>query len=528
MIEILAANPLLTLFLAVALGTLVGAIPFGPLKFGPAGALFVGLAIGSLDPSLGQGFEIVQSIGLALFVYTIGLAAGSSFFRDLKKQASLLAGTVVLLALFALIVALAAKPMGVGSEMASGLFAGVLTATPALAAAADASDGSTDPAVGYAIAYPLGVIVTMIALTVAAKIPLPANKDATPSANEGLETATVKVENPMRVLDIPGIAEITGRDEGSVRVSYLLHEGKARVANPHDYLSINDLVWVVGLPDGVKTAVDALGHSVSEDLTDSRADVDFRRFTVSNPNMAGRTVAELGIPAQYDSLLTRIRRGDADLLPTAQTTLQLGDRVMVVFPPEREDELARVFGDSERKITEVDFWSVGLGITLGVALGLVSISLGNLGSIALGSAAGPLVVGLILGRLDRTGPIIWTMPNAANLTIRQLGLVLFLAAVGLSSGQAFASVAFSIDGIKVGLTALLLAPILVFFWLLGRQLGLSQARVAGALAGFVGQPALLNHVQTLINDERTESGYSATFALGMIAKILLVQVVLVI
>ena len=138
------------------------------------------------------------------------------------------------------------------------------------------------------------------------------------------------------------------------------------------------------------------------------------------------------------------------------------------------------------------------------------------------------MVGLILGRLDRTGPIIWTMPNAANLTIRQLGLVLFLAAVGLSSGQAFASVAFSMDGVKVGLTALLLAPILVFFWLLGRQLGLSQARVAGALAGFVGQPALLNHVQTLINDERTESGYSATFALGMIAKILLVQVVLVI
>ena len=130
MVEILAETPLLTLFLAVALGTLVGAIPFGPVKFGPAGALFVGLAIGALDPRLGEGFGLVQSVGLALFVYTIGLAAGASFFRDLRKQAPLMLGATVLLAIYAGLVVVAGKLTGLGGALASGLFSGSQISAP--------------------------------------------------------------------------------------------------------------------------------------------------------------------------------------------------------------------------------------------------------------------------------------------------------------------------------------------------------------------------------------------------------------
>lgn len=206
--------------------------------------------------------------------------------------------------------------------------------------------------------------------------------------------------------------------------------------------------------------------------------------------------------------------------------LRLGDRIRIVFPRDRMDELSELFGDSERKVTEVDFLSMGVGIAIGVLVGLVSIPLGGSTSLALGSAAGPLVVGLVLGRVDRTGPLLWTIPNAANLTIRQLGLVIFLAAVGLASGPAFASTAFSWHGLRIGITALvLLAVTLPLFWLLGRMVGLSSARVAGAMSGFIGQPAILSHVNSMVDDERTEAGYSAMFTLGIIVKILLVQVV---
>lgn len=524
MVEILAQTPLLTLFLAVAVGTLVGAIPFGPIRFGPAGALFVGLAIGALDPRLGEGFGLVQSVGLALFVYTIGLAAGTSFFRDLRKQAPLMAGATVLLAVYGGLTILAGKLVGLGGPLAAGLFAGSLTATPALAAATNASGGSTDPAVGYAITYPIAIVVTIIAVTFVVRRRLPGTRDPEPPGGR-LVAITVELERELRVSEIPGIAEIPGQAGGEVRVSYLQRDGHMSVARPDELLHVGDRVVLVGIPDGVHRAAAHLGREVDEHLLDDRSSVDFKRFVVSNPGVAGSTVNDVRIPARFDGLITRVRRGDDDLLAHAEMRLQLGDRVLVVAPKERLDELEAFFGDSERKITEVDFWSMGLGIALGVALGVVTIPLGG-AALALGSAAGPLVVGLVLGHLDRTGPLVWTIPTAANLIIRQLGLVLFLAAVGLASGQAFASLAFSWEGVKVGLVAIvLLAIVLVLFWALGRAVGLSTPRVAGAMAGFIGQPAILSHVNSLVDDDRTEAGYSALFALGIIVKILLVQFV---
>ncbi|NLT26238.1 MAG: transporter [Microbacteriaceae bacterium] len=523
MVEVLVASPLLALFLTAALGTLAGAIPFGPLRFGAAGALFVGLAIGALDPRLGEGLELVQAIGLALFVYTVGLASGASFFRDLRKQAPLMLGAVVLLVAFAALVAVGARWLGIDAGLAAGLFAGALTSTPALAAATDAAGGAAEPAVGYSIAYPIGVAVTMAIVTVLARRRLPARRDPDPADPEAITTITVVVDRPRRVDEIPGIASLPGRDTGEVRVSYLMRDGEVSVASPNEALRADDRVLLVGAPGALDRAEAVLGRRVSRNLAHDRSVVDFRRFIVSNPDVAGRTVAELLIPLRFDGLLTRIQRGDRDLLATAESTLQLGDRVLVVVPRERMAEVARFFGDSEQRVTEVDFFSMGLGIALGVAVGLVAVPLGGM-TIALGAAAGPLLVGLVLGHAQRTGPLVWNLPHSANLTIRQLGLVLFLAAVGLASGEAFARTAFTTTGLVIaGLAAVLLAATLLLVWWLGRLLGLSGPRTAGAIAGFVGQPVILGHVDSLVDNERTGAGYAALFALGIIVKIVLVQ-----
>ena len=528
MTQILASSPLLTVFLVIALGTLFGSIPFGPLKFGAAGALFVGLAVGALDPALGENLSLVSAIGLAIFVYNIGLSAGAAFFRDLRKQAPLLIGAVALIAVYALIVAFGGKALGLGSPLLGGMFAGSLTTTPALAAATDAAGGSTQPAVGYAIAYPVGVIVTMVVVTVLMRIKLPARNDPDPASAAGLTSRTVEVENPMRIQEIPGIAEVVGSEEGSVRVSYLLRDGKMRVAHPDGALKVGDLAILVGIPDAVKTAGQALGRPFEGDISNDRTTVNFGRFTVSNSRLVGVPVANLFLPARFQSLLTRVRRGDTDMLATAATRLQLGDRVLVVYPVERERYIARLFGDSEHKISAIDYLPFGLGIAAGIMLGLITIPLGSFGSLSLGSAAGPLVMGLLLGRIDRAGPLVFSLAPSANNMLRQMGLVLFLAAVGLSSGQAFAAQAFSMTGLKIGLLATAgLIPVLVVLWLIGKALGLSTARMAGAIAGFVGQPAILSHVQATIPDERCESGYSATYTLGMITKIVLVQIVMI-
>lgn len=526
MLDVLASSPLLTVFLVVSLGSLLGAVRLGPVRFGAAGALFVGLAIGALDPRLGEGLGLVQSVGLALFVFTIGLAAGGSFFRDLRTQTPLLAGASVLLVLVGALTLTAGKVLGLDPGIVGGLFAGMLTTTPALAAATSALDGATAPAVGYSIAYPVGVLVAMMVLTVVARRPLPGTKDPEPLSAAGLLDITVHVEHPMRIKDIPGIAVTPGRSDGQVRMSYLLRDGAMCVAQPYDDLERGDLLVLVGIPDAVRTAAEALGHRSERHLADERSVVDHRRYVVSDPRIAGRTVAELRVPARLGGIITRIRRGDRDLLALPDMTLRLGDRVRVVLPRERLEDARRLLGDSEKHVTEVDFGSAGLGIALGVGLGLLTLPLPGGAALALGSAAGPLLVGLVLGRLERTGPLVWTMPAAANLTIRQLGLVLFLAAVGLSSGQAFASQAFTLTGLAVALTAAVVLLLgLAAFWALGRALGLSAPRTAGAMAGFVGQPVLLSHVDSLVDDERTESGYSALYAMGIVVKIIVVQVI---
>ncbi|WP_276847820.1 aspartate:alanine exchanger family transporter [Corynebacterium pyruviciproducens] len=527
MIDILAETPILTLFVVIALGTVLGSIPFGPLRFGPAGALFVGLFVGALDPRLGEGMGLVQTVGLALFVYTIGLAAGPSFVREFKRQYKLYIGATVILILMAGCAVAAGKFLGIEPGMVGGMYAGVLTATPALAAAQDALDGAMSPAVGYSIAYPVGVIVTMIALTILARFTFPGKNDPAHAASEGLVNTTVVVDNPMRVSEIPGIASVPGTYGGSVRVSYLRRGPHTFVAHPAQELLEGDAIVIVGYPQAVDTAVEAVGHVADLNLTEDRSEVDFQWILVSDSHLAGRTIADLYIPLRYGAIITRIRCGDEVMLAEAETEVQLGDRVLVVSPVGMLSKVKSYLGNSEKENTEVDYMTAGMGIALGVALGLITLPLGG-AAVALGSAAGPMVVGIWLGYLERTGPFVWGMPASANLTIRQFGLVIFLATVGLSSGQKFASTAFSAEGLKVGLVAgVLLSVMLMLVGFVGRTLGLSMPRTAGAMAGFVGQPALLTHAQSLVDDPRTNSGYSALFAIAMIVKIIAVQAVVI-
>ena len=526
MLDLLAATPVLVLFLVMALGSALGAVRLGPVRFGAAGALFVGLAVGALDPRFGEGLDVLQAVGLALFVYTTGLAAGATVFRDLRTQTRLILGASVLIVLVGAACLAAVRLLGLDAGMVGGMFAGMTTASPALDTATAAAGGSPRPAIGLAIGYPVGVLVSLLVLTAVGRRPLRGHRDPAPASAAGLLTVTVEVERAMTVREIPGIAATAGRSDGQVRMSYLLRAGAVRVARPEDSLEVGDRLLLVGVPDAVRTAAQALGHVVPEHLADDRSVVDYRRFVVSDPQIAGRTVAQLRIPARFGGIVTRVRRGDRDLLAVPDMTLHLGDRVRVVVPRERMPEISALMGDSERRITEVDWTSAGLGIALGVIAGLVAVPLGGGASVALGAAAGPLVVGLVLGRLERSGPLVWTMPSSANLTVRHLGLVLFLACVGLASGHSFAAVALSGTGLRVALlAAVLTAASVLAVRELGRWLGMSTPRTLGAMAGFVGQPVLLGHVHTLTDDERAETGYSALFAVGMVVKILVVQAI---
>ena len=520
MASLFTSSPLLALFVVVALGAAIGAIRIGPLRFGAAGALFVGLIVSAVHPEVvSTHMSIVQPMGLAFFVYCVGISAGATFFQDLRKQTNLLALTTIVCIVGAAIALAGGRLLGLSSGLTSGLFTGALTAAPALDTATRLT-GDANAAVGYAFGYPVGVIggILIVTLTVTRKWLGP--KDTPSLAGASLEAVSVHVTKQINTRDIAAWRE------QRVRLSYLRRDGRTRVIAPGEDLLPGDHVVMVGDPTSIKDTAPLVGEILDHNLEDDRSDLAFERIVVSNPDVAGRSVSELNVTKRFGAVITRVRRGDLDLLARDDLDLQLGDHVAVVVPTEELDDIAEWLGDSERRVAEVDGMAFGIGLVLGLLLGIVSFPLPGGQGFQLGAAAGPLIVGMLLGALRRTGPLVWTLPAAANLTIRQIGLMLFLAALGLNAGPQFASLLTSPDGWRAAVLAAVMVVACCVLQAIGAKfIGLSSARAAGGIAGFLGQPAVLQAADARVTDERIEAAYATLFAFAIIIKILLLPVI---
>lgn len=520
MASLFTSSPLLALFVVVALGAAIGAIRIGPLRFGAAGALFVGLVVSAVHPEVvSTHMSIVQPMGLAFFVYCVGISAGATFFQDLRKQTNLLALTTIVCIVGAAIALAGGRLLGLSSGLTSGLFTGALTAAPALDTATRLT-GDANAAVGYAFGYPVGVIGGILIVTITVTRKWLGPKDTPSLAGASLEAVSVHVTKQINTRDIDA-----WRDQ-RVRLSYLRRDGRTRVIAPGEDLLPGDHVVMVGDPTSIKDTAPLVGEILDHNLEDDRSDLAFERIVVSNPDVAGRSVSELNVTKRFGAVITRVRRGDLDLLARDDLDLQLGDHVAVVVPTEELDDIAEWLGDSERRVAEVDGMAFGIGLVLGLLLGIVSFPLPGGQGFQLGAAAGPLIVGMLLGALRRTGPLVWTLPAAANLTIRQIGLMLFLAALGLNAGPQFASLLGSPDGWRAALLAAVMVVVCCGLQAIGAKfIGLSAPRAAGGVAGFLGQPAVLQAADARVTDERIEAAYATLFAFAIIVKILLLPII---
>ena len=520
MASLFASSPLLALFVVVALGAAIGAIRIGPLRFGAAGALFVGLIVSALHPEVvSNHMSIVQPMGLAFFVYCVGISAGATFFQNLRKQTNLLALTTIVCVVGAVIALVGGRLLGLSSGLTSGLFTGALTAAPALDTATRLT-GDANAAVGYAFGYPVGVIGGILVVTITVTRKWVGPKDTPSLAGSSLEAVSIRVSKHINTRDIDA-----WRDQ-RVRLSYLRRDGRTRVTAPGEDLLPGDHVVMVGDPESIKETAPLVGEILDHNLEDDRSDLAFERIVVSNPDVAGRSVCELNVTKRFGAVITRVRRGDLDLLARDDLDLQLGDHVAVVVPTDELDNIAEWLGDSERRVAEVDGMAFGIGLVLGLLLGIVSFPLPGGQGFQLGAAAGPLIVGMLLGALRRTGPLVWTLPAAANLTIRQIGLMLFLAALGLNAGPQFASLLGSPEGWRAALLAAVMVVVCCVIQAVGAKfIGLSSARAAGGIAGFLGQPAVLQAADARVTDERIEAAYATLFAFAIIVKILLLPVI---
>ncbi len=520
MVEVLADQPLLVLFVVLGLGTALGAVRVAGVSLGPAGALFAGLLVSALAPGLaGVVPALLGTLGLTLFAYTIGLAGGPSFFSGLRRTAPTMLAAVGLFVALAGVAHLLGRALGLSPADIAGAYAGAVTSTPGVAAAVEVT-GTNEAVVGYSLAYPFGVVGVILgivgALAWSRRSPTAEDRDPPQPASH----LTVEVTRE----GLPPLAELRDTGEAQLVFSRVRRGETERTPSDDLVLEPGDLVTVIGPRDPLCRFADWLGRSTERDLPLDRSQVDFRWVVLSNAAYAGATVAEVDL-AQHGAVAGYVRRGDVDLVAHPDLVLELGDRVRVVAPRDRIDEAAAEIGGSERAAVVVQPVGFALGLGIGLAVGIVPVPLPGM-TLELGTAAAPLLVGLVLGRLGRSGPIIWQMPYATNQALRQLGVLLFLATVGLSAGPEFAEALQTARGVTLlAFGAVLTTLVAVSLLLLGRLLELSGPRLAGTLAGAQNQPAILSFaVDRTDGDDRVSIAYALLFPPTFVVKILASQV----
>ncbi len=526
MIDLLADNELLLLFLVTAAGYLLGKIRFAGFELGIAAVLFAGIGFGALDPSL-QLPDTLWNLGLVLFVYTVGLATGPGFVSSFRRRGIAANGALLAaVGLAALAAILAEVVLGLSAAAAAGVFSGSVTNTPALAAVLEYLRDQTGrdvatPVVGYSLTYPIGVLLPLVAVFFILR---GRRGSRAPAAQRTeLVSSTIRVDEP----GLPTLGDI--RDGlGGVTFGRLKRDGETQLAAPEVVPRPGDLVSVVGDRAHVQAATARLGHASSEHIELERTSYDIRRVLLSSRAAAGRTIEELDLPERFGAAITRVRRGDVDLVAEPDTVVELGDRVRVLAPRQRLPEVSRFLGDSFRRIGEIDVLTLSIGATAGLLLGLVPIPLPGGGTFELGFAGGPLIVALVLGALGRTGPLVWQLPYTANLTLRQVGTVLFLAGIGVRSGQAFASTVATAEALRLAAAGLAVTAVSVGVTvvLCRRVLRVPAAALAGIVAGTQTQPAVLAYATAQVADEREVNlGYATVYPLAVIAKIVLAQLI---
>jgi len=535
-VQFLAHQPLLVLFLVIGIGYFFGSVRVCGFSLGPAAVLFSGIAIGAVDPQL-RIPEFVASLGLILFVYTTGLQSGSAFFSSFEKRgfrASVLA--VGVLSTAAALCAAAARIWNIAPPLIVGVFTGALTNTPALASSIEAIRRATAgqahggewlnaPVIGYSVTYPFGVIGVLLGFFVFERIaarqqPKSGLFEEPPGP---LMARSYRVTNPTAI-GVP-VGKMRFADSGPIIVlSRMKRGGTVSLVDGKTVFRHGDLVTTVCEEKTHAYVLDMLGDVSDESPQSERNQLDYRRIEVSDKEVVGRKIKELNFPEGFEATITRLRRGDVDIVPSGDTVIEHGDRVRVLTQPENIERLTKYFGDSIRSGSEADFFSVSFGIVLGALVGLLPLPLPGGSTFSLGFAGGPLIVGLILGRIQRTGPIIWGMPFSANLALRQIGLVLFLAGVGTHAGDGFIDTlvngGWHLALIGAGVTAVTTSLVL---FLGVRVMRLSMPAVMGLMSGIQTQPACLAYASQRTPTNSPDVWYSTVYPVAMIAKIILAQ-----
>lgn len=536
MSEYLVKNPLLLLFLVVAIGYMIGNIRIKGTGLGTAAVLFVGLAFGAGNPAFNVP-EIIFQIGIIFFVYTIGLRSGPAFFESFSKNGWRdISFVVLMLVLSALLTIAIYYIIDFDKATIVGIYSGSSTNTTALAGVIDMVNlkehGNPKVihqlVVGYTFSYPMGVLGVMIAIKIMErflKVDYAAEKLLLRKyypLDEDLTSRAIEITNP--AMTGKQLRDIVSNYSWNIvfgRIDSKIHG--TILSNFDIKLQLGDTVIVVGTKEELDEAQKMMGKEAYNSMTYDRKEYDIVRIFVSNPEVVGRELSSLNLQEKYNAVITRIRRGDIEMLAKSDTILEPGDRIRFVARRQDIKGIQKLFGDSYYASSKIDLFSFGIGLALGLILGMIEFVLPGGLVFKFGYAGGPLIVGLILGTLRRTGPIVWTLPYGSNVTLNQLGLTLLLAVIGIRSGNTLLESLNDGEWFNIFIAGTILSILssILSLWVGYKIIKIPYSLLLGFSAN---QPAILDFATDITKNRVPAIGYSFMFPISLVLKILFAQI----
>ncbi|HFS8158267.1 TPA: putative transporter [Enterobacter hormaechei] len=537
------------LALVAVVGLWLGNIKIRGVGFGIGGVLFGGIFVGHFADQLGwvlsaDMLHFIQEFGLILFVYTIGIQVGPGFFASLRVSGlrlNLFAFGIVVMG--GLVTAILHKLFAIPLPVVLGIFSGAVTNTPALGAGQQILRDLGIPAdvvdqmgMSYAMAYPFGICGILLSMWLV-RVLFRVNVEQEAKEHEStltnghalIKTINIRVENPnlnnMAIQDVPILNSAT------IICSRLKRDETLMVPSPDTLIQHGDLLHLVGQPADLNNARLVIGQEVDTSLSTRGTDMRVERVVVTNEKVLGKKIRDLQVKERYDVVISRLNRAGVELVASQDASLQFGDILNLVGRPSSIDAVADMVGNAQQKLQQVQMLPVFIGVGLGVMLGSIPLYVpGFPVALKLGLAGGPLIMALILGRIGSIGKLYWFMPPSANLALRELGIVLFLAVVGLKSGGDFVDTLVNGEGMSwVGYGIFITAIPLITVGLLARMFAkMNYLTLCGMLAGSMTDPPALAFANNLhATSGAAALSYATVYPLVMFLRIITPQLLAV-
>jgi putative transport protein len=537
------------LALVAVVGLWIGNVKIRGVGFGIGGVLFGGIIVGHFVDQAGitlssPMLHFIQEFGLILFVYTIGIQVGPGFFASLRVSGlKLNLFAILIVVLGGLVTAILHKLFNIPLPVVLGIFSGAVTNTPALGAGQQILrdlglpfDVVDQMGMSYAMAYPFGIcgiLLTMWLVRLFFRINVEKEAqqfdESSGAGHAHLHTINVRVENPnlnnMAIQDVPML------NSDKIICSRLKRDELLMVPAPGTLIQNGDLLHLVGRPEDLHNAQLVIGKEVATSLSTRGTDLKVERVVVTNEKVLGKKIRDLHFKQRYDVVISRLNRAGVELVASSHASLQFGDILNLVGRPQAIDAVANELGNAQQKLQQVQMLPVFIGIGLGVLLGSIPLFIpGFPAALKLGLAGGPLIMALILGRIGSIGKLYWFMPPSANLALRELGIVLFLAVVGLKSGGDFVDTLTHGEGLSwiaygIFITAIPLLTVGILARILAKM---NYLTLCGMLAGSMTDPPALAFANNLhATSGAAALSYATVYPLVMFLRIITPQLLAV-